>query len=168
MQPVAAPLTELVIVTRSNYTHVIELCVSPEQEHHVGTAAEAIADLHFNPSYVLRAVAKRATGEFVGLIMYEPDTGPLGPHTPEKCIRTIVLHRFFIDCKHQAQGLGRDALRGWIREALHNHHQTNQIQLIVHQDALDARRLYERAGFRLTPIGESKPHYFLGTLPAAM
>lgn len=129
---------KLVSVTVDNYTEVIKLCVSPKQEKFVGTTAEAIADAHFHPSYVMFAV--QANGIIVGFLMYDP------------ALEKVMLRRFLIDCKHQKKGYGRAALELWKQHAREQYPLSFVLQLHTKTENSDAISLYEKAGFAFEPL----------------
>lgn len=137
-----ARLTE---VTLDNYKEVVELCVSPEQERWVGTTAEAIADAHFHPTYVMRAVTAAEGGEIVGFLMYERfgswRTGDA----------RAILYRFLIDCKHQGKGYGESALRRWLRllNEPHGGLSPGSVEVHVKRENVAATALYRKLGFRV-------------------
>lgn len=123
---------ELVPVDRHNYLAVVALCVSPEEERFVGTAAEAIADLHYLPGLELRAV--QAEGVLVGLVLFEKHPAS----------RTVVLRRLLVDCHHQRRGYASAAVRALAATAPF-------VVLSVHKDAAPAIALYNKLGFYYIP-----------------
>ncbi len=138
------PRVKLFDVTRANYRAVVELCVAPEQEHWVGTAAEAIAEVHFRPELKLLGVAvqqphtERTAGrtDVVGLIVYGPRTKGEG----------LELERFLIDCKFQGRGYGRAALELFVQLA---HIRPEDVEVHVSEDNDVARRLYASMRMRV-------------------
>lgn len=144
------PDVTLIDVTEHNYKTVVELCVSPEQERWVGTTAEAIADAHFHPTYVMQAVVSRNEGnKIVGLLMYER-FGSWQSHD-----QRITLLRFLIDCKYQQRGYGRAALERWFRDRNEPHGGLRRDQVTVHvqPDNTAAIAFYRSLGFEVHLIG---------------
>ncbi len=128
--PAPAALTvDLREVHRYNYLDVVALCVAPEDEQFVGTAAEAIADFHYIPGLELRAVVVYA--QTVGLVLMEP-TGHLGS--------TLVIRRLLIDCKHQRRGYASEVIRQLAGTA-------PVLKVCVHKEATAAIACYSKLGF---------------------
>jgi len=134
----------LVDLTHENYTSVVVLCVSPEQEKFVGTVAEAIADAHFHGTYEMRAIALRRSGAYVGFVMFE-----MLDHD-----KTLILHRILVDCHHQGKGYGRDALHELI--ALAKQQCAQSIRLTTSAENAKALRMYHSAGFRFAQREDQK------------
>ena len=74
--------------------HLLRL--APGQEHLVGPAAYTVAEGHYEPGALLRAIYR--ADEPVGVLLVEVDTG------------TPYLVRFMIDADHQGAGTGRRAV----------------------------------------------------------
>jgi len=123
---------ELVGVGRHNYLDVVALCVSPEEERFVGTAAEAIADLHYLPGLELWGV--QAEGRLVGLVLVE--------ECPVS--RVTLIRRLLIDCHHQRRGYASAAIQIIAKAA-------SIVLVCVHQDAAGAIALYNKLGFSYVP-----------------
>jgi RimJ/RimL family protein N-acetyltransferase len=123
---------ELVGVGRHNYLDAVALCVSPEEERFVGTAAEAIADLHYLPGLELWGV--QAEGQLVGLVLVE--------ECPVS--RVTLIRRLLIDCHHQRRGYASAAIRTIANAA-------SIVMVCVHQDAAGAIALYNKLGFSYVP-----------------
>lgn len=125
----------LVEVNLDNLKHVIELCVTPEQERFVGTTAEAIAEAYFHPEFEFHAIeAHEPNGSLpnvvVGFLMFTIG----GEHA--------WLQRFLVDCKHQGRGYGSgawDALIVALRDR-----GVKTLSLSVHRDASEAIEFYTR------------------------
>jgi diamine N-acetyltransferase len=83
-------------VTRENVRAVCELQLGPGQEHLVGPASFTVAEGHYEPGALLRAIYRG--DEPVGVLLVEVETG------------TPYLVRFMIDAGHQGAGIGRQAV----------------------------------------------------------
>jgi len=83
-------------VTRENVRAVCELRLAGGQERLVAPAAFTIAEGHYEPGAVLRAIY---TGDQpAGVLLVEVETG------------TPYLVRFMVDAAHQGRGVGRPAV----------------------------------------------------------
>jgi diamine N-acetyltransferase len=83
-------------VTRENVRAVCELCLAGGQERLVAPAAFTIAEGHYEPGAVLRAIY--AGDEPAGVLLVEVETG------------SPYLVRFMVDAAHQGHGVGRRAV----------------------------------------------------------
>ena len=83
-------------VTRENVRAVCELDLAPHQERLVAPAAFTVAEGHYEPGAVLRAIY--AGDEAAGVLLVETETG------------TPCLVRFMVDAARQRKGIGRRAL----------------------------------------------------------
>ena len=89
---------ELREVTKETVRMVCALEVHEEQSSYVASNALSIAQAHFEPSAVFRAIYLK--GQAIGFVQWR------NAETPG----TVILWRFMIDRKHQAGGYGRGAL----------------------------------------------------------
>jgi diamine N-acetyltransferase len=83
-------------VTRENVRAICELRLRDDQHHLVAPAAFTVAEGHYEPGAILRAIYQH--DEPVGVLLVEVETG------------TPYLVRFMIDAAHQGQGTGRRAV----------------------------------------------------------
>jgi diamine N-acetyltransferase len=83
-------------ITRENVRAVCDLALADDQRHLVAPAAYTVAEDHYEPGSVLRAICHN--GEVVGVLSVEVETG------------TPYLVRFMVDAAHQGQGIGRLAV----------------------------------------------------------
>lgn len=83
-------------VTRENVRAVCDLELAPGQERLVAPAAYTVAEGHYEPDALLRAIYRG--DEPVGVLLVEVETG------------TPYLVRFMIDVGHQGAGTGRQAV----------------------------------------------------------
>ena len=89
-------------VTRENVRAVCELELADDQHDLVAPAAYTVAECHYEPGAILRAVY---LGERpVGVLGVEVETG------------TPYLVRFMVDAAHQRRGVGRRAVALLIEE----------------------------------------------------
>lgn len=137
----STPSVHLKQVTRENFDAVISLCVSPDQERFVGTAAEAIAKLYIEPDASGLAICDGKTGKVVGLLVYCV--------RPSK--RDVELCRFLVDCKEQRRGYGNAALKALIKllRTIMSLCGDGDAALHVYTNLVNtaAQRLYSRVGF---------------------
>src|SRR5688500_8169543 len=83
-------------VTRQNVRAICDLELGEGQRHLVAPAAYTVAEGHYEPGALLRAIY---AGELpVGVLLVEVDTG------------TPYLVRFMVDAEHQGSGIGRRAV----------------------------------------------------------
>jgi len=85
-------------ITRDTVRTVCALEVRDDQKDYVATNALSMAQAHFEPSAVFRAVC--LDGQPVGFVQWKDAEAP----------GTATLWRFMIDRRHQSIGLGRRAL----------------------------------------------------------
>lgn len=83
-------------ITRENVRGVCDLVLADDQRDLVAPAAYTVAEGHYEPGSVLRAICHH--GEVVGVLLVEVDTG------------TPYLVRFMVDAGHQGRGIGRLAV----------------------------------------------------------
>jgi diamine N-acetyltransferase len=83
-------------VSRENVRAVCELRLADDQHHLVGPAAYTVAESHYEPDALLRAV--HLGEEPVGVLLVELESG------------TPYLVRFMVDAAHQGHGIGRAAV----------------------------------------------------------
>jgi diamine N-acetyltransferase len=83
-------------VSRENVRAVCELRLAEGQDHLVAPAAFTIAEGHYEPGAVLRAIY--AGDQPAGVLLVEVETG------------TPYLVRFMVDAAHQGRGVGRRAV----------------------------------------------------------
>lgn len=133
---------KFVELTLENYKEAVELCVSPEQERFVGTTAEAIADAHFHPQWIMKGIISKEDNTMIGFIMYDPVSPKTTPNSGG-----IVLERFLIDCKYQGKGYGTAALKLWKEELRENFGPRIHAELWTNNNNSDAIKLYEKMGF---------------------
>ena len=126
-------------VTRANFSAVIELTVTPEQEDFVSPNLYSIAEAYLEPTWTPLAVY--AGDDLVGFAMFgrDDETG------------NWWIMRFMIDTQHQGKGYGTAALRLLI-DLMVERHGCDKI-FLGYAPANDvAGRLYARMGF--VPTGE--------------
>ncbi|HEY5261453.1 MAG TPA: GNAT family N-acetyltransferase, partial [Solirubrobacteraceae bacterium] len=83
-------------ITRENVRAACDLALADDQRHLVAPAAYTVAEGHYEPGSVVRAICHN--GEVVGVLLVEVETG------------TPYLVRFMVDAAHQGRGIGRLAL----------------------------------------------------------
>jgi diamine N-acetyltransferase len=83
-------------VTRENVRAVCELQLAPEQEQLVAPASFTVAEGHYEPGALLRAIYRAE--EPVGVLLVEVESG------------TPYLVRLMIDADRQGRGTGRRAV----------------------------------------------------------
>ena len=85
-------------VTKDNWLAVIHLEITKEQEDYVALNAESIAESHFYPHYVNRAIYYG--DKAVGFLQYYQE---LEEGLPDE----FYIAQFMVDVKHQGQGIGK-------------------------------------------------------------
>ena len=83
-------------VSRENVRAVCELLLAGNQHHLVGPASFTVAEAHYEPGALLRAICHDAVP--VGVLLVEVDAG--APY----------LVRFMVDAAWQRRGVGREAV----------------------------------------------------------
>lgn len=99
----SVPVVSLREITAETVRAICELEPHEAQSGFVASNAVSIAQAHFNPAAVFRAIY--ANEAPVGFIMWQPgDDGA-----------SCFLWRFMIDRQHQGKGYGREAIALWLK-----------------------------------------------------
>lgn len=98
-----APVVSLREITAETVRAICELEPLEAQSQYVAPNALSIAQAHFNPLAVFRAIY--ADEAPVGFIMWRPEEDSAG----------CFLWRFMIDGRHQGKGYGRNAIALWLK-----------------------------------------------------
>ncbi|KRE13148.1 hypothetical protein ASE66_22110 [Bosea sp. Root483D1] len=96
------PVVSLREITAETVRAICELEPHQAQSGFVAPNAVSIAQAHFNPAAVFRAIY--ADEMPVGFIMWRPDDDGA----------SCFLWRFMIDGRHQGEGYGREAITLWL------------------------------------------------------
>lgn len=99
----STPLVSLREITADTVRAICELEPHEAQSGFVAPNAVSIAQAHFNPAAVFRAIY--ADAEPVGFIMWRPGDDRA----------SCFLWRFMIDGRHQGRGYGREAIALWLK-----------------------------------------------------
>lgn len=99
----SVPVVSLREITAETVRAICDLEPHEAQSGFVAPNAVSIAQAHFNPAAVFRAVF--ADEEPVGFIMWRP----------EEHGTSCFLWRFMIDGRHQGKGYGREAIALWLK-----------------------------------------------------
>lgn len=91
-----APHVSLRPVSRANVLAVCALRLADDQEWRVAPASYTVAEAHYAPRSILRAIY--VDDNPVGLLFVEVEGG------------VPYLHRFMVDAAHQGRGVGRSAV----------------------------------------------------------
>ena len=141
----------LVDITRDNWKEFIALCVAPEDEEYVGTAAEIFISATFS-SHEVQIIVDADTKQKVGVLEFScPQTD------------TIRIHNFFIDCSWQCRGYGTAVIKQILQFRDSEH---LAVDLSVHKDNTSAIEFYRKHGFVLKEHHPSPDHYEMTWLPA--
>ena len=97
------PVVSLREITAETVRTICELEPHQAQSGFVAPNAVSIAQAHFNPAAVFRAIY--ADEEPVGFIMWRPEDDGA----------SCFLWRFMIDGRHQGEGYGREAIALWLK-----------------------------------------------------
>src|SRR4051812_27394662 len=126
-------------VTRENFSAVIELTVTPEQEDFVSSNLYSIAEAYLEPTWVPLAI--HAGDALVGFAMFGRD---------DETGRWWIM-RYMFDVQHQGKGYGTAALPPLI-DLIVERHGCGELFLGYEPSNEVASRLYTRMGF--VPTGE--------------
>jgi diamine N-acetyltransferase len=118
-------------VTRENVRAVCELELADDQQHLVGPAAYTVAESHYEPGALLRAVY--LDDRPVGVLAVEVESG------------TPYLVRFMIDAAHQRRGIGRRAVELLLNELAAEGWKTLETSFVP--AAGGAKGFWRRCGF---------------------
>ena len=99
----SVPVVSLREITAETVRAICDLAPHEVQSGFVASNAVSIAQAHFNPAAVFRAVY--AGDEPVGFIMWRPENDGV----------SCFLWRFMIDGRHQGKGYGREAIALWLK-----------------------------------------------------
>jgi ribosomal protein S18 acetylase RimI-like enzyme len=132
----------LASVDRANINDALQLCVTPEQERHVGTVAEALAYAYVCDTYQPQIVVHG--GSAVGFV------------ATEKLGDTVRLLRLLIDHRYQRCGLGTAAFRLLVEQA--RAAGATLLDLYVHRDATASIAFYAKVGCTIATDGDTS-HY---------
>jgi len=99
----SGPVVSLREITAETVRAICELEPHGAQSGFVAPNAVSIAQAHFNPAAVFRAVY--AGEEPVGFIMWRPEDDGA----------SCFLWRFMVDGRYQGKGYGREAIALWLR-----------------------------------------------------
>ena len=97
------PVVTLREITAETVRTICDLEPHEAQNGFVAPNAVSIAQAHFNPAAVFRAIY--ADEEPVGFIMWRPEDDGAN----------CFLWRFMIDRRHQGKGYGREAIALWLK-----------------------------------------------------
>ncbi|MFF4772908.1 GNAT family N-acetyltransferase [Microtetraspora fusca] len=134
--PIRVRLDDL---SRETWEEVADLTVADDQRDLIASNLYSIAESHFLPGFVTRAVTHDERA--VGFAMYGPD-----PDDGQ-----MWLYRLMIDKDHQGKGLGRAALQQVIAH-VRDEFDAPVLRLGVRTDNVAAKALYTSAGF--VPTGQ--------------
>src|SRR5215203_6837345 len=126
-------------VTRANFSAVVELTVTPEQEDFVSANLYSIAEAYLEPTWTPLAIY--AGDALVGFAMFGRD---------DETGRWWIM-RYMIDVQHQGKGYGTAALPGLI-DLIVERHGCRELFLGYEPSNEVAGRLYARMEF--APTGE--------------
>ncbi|WP_341661139.1 GNAT family N-acetyltransferase [Vibrio sp.] len=131
-------------VTKDNWLEVIHLEITKEQEDYVALNSESIAESHFYPHYVNRAIYRG--DEVVGFLQYYQE---LEEGLPDE----FYIAQFMVDVKYQGQGIGTTATKLAIEE-LSAIPECKVITILYMPGHHAMRRFYSRFGFVVTEEDE--------------
>ena len=131
-------------VTKDNWLEVIHLEITKEQEDYVALNSESIAESHFYPHYVNRAIYRG--DEVVGFLQYYQE---LEEGLPDE----FYIAQFMVDVKYQGQGIGTIATKLAIEE-LSAIPECKVITILYMPGHHAMRRFYSRFGFVVTEEDE--------------
>ena len=132
---------ELREVTRDTVREICALEVRDEQKDYVASNALSIAQAHFEPSAVFRAIY--LGGQPIGFVQWRATETP----------GTAVLWRFSIDRAHQAVGSGSAALALCLQQMRSSGFQTVETSVVL--GTASPLGFYLRQGFQ--EVGQTTP-----------
>lgn len=139
---------------------VLGLAPGPGQGRFSGLAADTLPAAERHPTR--HAVAILLGGAPVGFLVLD-EADPICAYTRPR--RSVALRAFFVDARHQEQGVARRALPRLLAFVDARHPRAEAIVLTVNVANPVAARLYRRAGYRDTGRlhlgGPSGPQYVL-------
>jgi diamine N-acetyltransferase len=128
---------ELKEVTYDNFEAVIELQLLKHQEDYLASNVYSIAQSKFDPDYHPRAIY--ADNELVGFLMYNSFDCDVPNQTG--------IHRFMIDQRYQARGIGRRAMELVLNE-IRRTPQLERVTICYHPNNPLAQAFYASLGFK--------------------
>jgi len=131
-------------VTKDNWLEVIHLEITKEQEDYVALNSESIAESHFYPHYVNRAIYR--SNEVVGFLQYYQE---LEEGLPDE----FYIAQFMVDVKYQGQGIGTIATKLAIEE-ISSIPECKVISILYMPGHHAMRKFYSRFGFEVTEEDE--------------
>lgn len=130
-------------LTAESWHECVDLRVAEDQRAYIASNLASLAEAHFYPGTIVRAVYADAT--MVGFVMYGPDA----EYAPAEEPGAYALVRLMIDQAHQGEGYGRQALEAVIAE-LGQQTGCPAIYTSTSPENQRALALYARAGFEPT------------------
>ena len=130
-------------LTAETWPECVSLQVAEDQQAYVASNLVSLAEAHFYPGTIVRAVYAGAT--MVGFVMYGPDA----EYAPGEKPGAYALVRLMIDRAYQGKGHGRKALEAVIA-AIGKAACCPAIYTSTAPENRLALTLYTRAGFELT------------------
>lgn len=128
---------ELKEVTYDNFDAVVELQLLKHQEDYLASNTYSIAQSKFDPHYHPRAIY--AETELVGFLMYNTFDCEVAHQTG--------IHRFMIDHRYQAKGIGRRAMEVALLE-IRGIPNLERITICYHPENALAQTFYASFGFK--------------------
>jgi diamine N-acetyltransferase len=134
---------ELREVTYDNFDAVVELQLLKHQEDYLASNTYSIAQSKFDPNYHPRAIY--ADDALVGFLMYNTFDCEVANQTG--------IHRFMIDHRYQAKGLGRRAMEHALLE-IRRIPNLERITICYHPENALAQPFYASFGFKEIGLDE--------------
>ncbi len=98
------------------------------------------------------ALSERAFSEFTAALDRPPATNPRLHRNMPDPVPVMVIGRLAVDQGHRGPGIGKGLLRDAILRAIAAGEIVGIRALLVHAISQEARKFYERCGFRSSPI----------------
>lgn len=131
-------------VTRENWLDVIRLEITKKQEEYVALNSESIAESHFYPHYVNKAIYLEE--EVVGFLQYYQE---LEEGLPDE----FYIAQFMVDVNHQGKGIGKIATKLAIEE-ISQLPECKVITILYMPGHHAMRKFYSNFGFVVTEEDE--------------
>jgi len=129
-------------LTRDTWEECVDLDVTEDQRNFVSSNLVSLAEAHFYPGTVCRAVY--ADEVMVGFVMYGPDA----EYAPDEQ-GAYAFVRLMIDQRYQGKGYGRAAFAAVI-DAIKNIPESRVLYTSYDLENTRAGHLYESMGFQQT------------------
>ncbi len=136
------------VIEKEEWDTIEELSVHSEQSHFIETSAACLDDAK-NDAYNMK-------WNFYGIYLNDKLIGfAMHGIYGRMPLSEVWLDRFMIDKNYQGKGYGKKSME-LIIEKMHEEYNCEKLYLSVHEDNHAAIKLYEKLGFKKTPLKDPK------------